>query len=140
MGCLKLISSVWTSAGEYRFSASPPYQRKRVDIIEADDRSSSREHKRVSTEPAPSTQKVVKHPRVPMRKRKRHKADANCDDIYNYYAGFGPNRKKKRGAMSWKEVEIRSNVGQKEDLDDDDEKPLKERSMKSLLEPTLTLL
>lgn len=77
---------------------------------------------------------MVKHPRVP--RRKRQEASSNCDDdIYDYYAGFGPNRKKKIGAnnQSCREAAGGSNVGRKEDHGDDDEKPLKERSMKSLL-------
>ncbi|KAK1373801.1 hypothetical protein POM88_029994 [Heracleum sosnowskyi] len=99
---------------------------------DGDPQSSSWERKRVSTEPAPSTEKVVKHPRVP--RRKRQEAVANCDDIYDYYAGFRPNRKNKRGAIqSCKEAGIGSNVDRKEDPDDDDKKTLKERSMKSLL-------
>lgn len=76
---------------------------------------------------------MVKHPRVP--RRKRQEAGANCDDIYDYYEGFCPNWKKKRGAIiqSCREAANGSNVGGKEDHDDDDEKPLKERSMKSIL-------
>ncbi|KAL1818787.1 hypothetical protein ACET3Z_013656 [Daucus carota] len=84
-----------------------------------------------------STAKVVQ-PQLRRRQRKEVKVDANCDnnEIYDYYSGFGPNWKKRRVMVqNNREAVSTSNPGREHGNDDDDNmKPLKERSLKSILE------
>ncbi|XP_074350041.1 uncharacterized protein LOC141689594 [Apium graveolens] len=115
-----------------------------LQIIEANDKfcrdgtrqKASWERMRIiPTEPAPSTKKVVKQQRD--LRPQIQKTGVKCDDdIYYYYAGYGQkHRKKRRGATErcCTELGMGCIVDKKGDRDDDDEKPLKERSMKSLL-------